>query len=66
MWLSYRSGGGEKYRIEHTSGDNGLEWQLDLAGFKVDVTPARRDRDMVEYPFVFTHDAFKYLLYNRN
>lgn len=66
MWFSYRSGTGQTYRIGYASSTDGRQWQLDLAGSGIDVSPSGWDSEMVEYPFVFTHRDQQYMLYNGN
>jgi hypothetical protein len=66
MWFSYRSGGGEKYRIGYATSDDGKVWLLDLEAAGIDVAASGWDSEMIEYPFVFDHDGERYMLYNGN
>jgi hypothetical protein len=66
MWVSYRSGTGEKYRIGYALSKNGREWNLSLEATGVDVSAEGWDSEMIEYPFVFDHDGQRYMLYNGN
>lgn len=66
MWFSYRSGGGDKYKIGYAVSDDGKGWELALD--KVGIHPSREgwDSEMIEYPFVFDHKGARYMLYNGN
>ncbi len=63
MWYSYR---GEAYRIGYAESYDGREWERldELAG--IDVADTGWDSEMIEYPFVFDHDGYRYMLYNGN
>jgi hypothetical protein len=66
MWFSYRGAGGGKYRIGYATSPDGIAWQNEnlLAG--IDVSKEGWDSEMIEYPFVFEHKNFRYMLYNGN
>lgn len=66
MWFSYRSGSGEAYRIGRAQSRDGRDWDLDLSGSGIDVSPSGWDSEMIEYPFVFDHKGARYMLYNGN
>ncbi|MBT9096685.1 hypothetical protein KFZ76_03030 [Methylovulum psychrotolerans] len=66
MWFSYRSGTGTSYRIGHATSPDGHHWQLALDTAGIDVSDSGWDADMIEYPFVFTHQSQTYMLYNGN
>jgi hypothetical protein len=66
MWFSYRSGGGEKYRIGHAVSRDGRNWCLSLDEADIDVSADGWDSEMIEYPFVFDHAGQRYMLYNGN
>jgi hypothetical protein len=66
MWFSYRSGGGEKYRIGYAFSAEGRNWTLSLAAAGIDVSTEGWDSEMIEYPFVFDHKDQRYMLYNGN
>ena len=66
MWFSYRSGGGETYRIGYAYCGNGAEWELSLQSAGIDVSSAGWDSEMIEYPYVFDHGGERYMLYNGN
>jgi hypothetical protein len=66
MWFSYRGGNGIPYRIGHATSTNGLKWALSLDCQDLDVCPKGWDSDMVEYPYVFTHNGEVIMLYNGN
>lgn len=64
MWYSYKMG--DRYRIGYAESTDGETWTRkdDQAGIS---TSARGwDSEDVEYPFVFTHGADIYMLYNGN
>lgn len=66
MWFSYRSGSGQSYRIGHATNHEGQVWELALGSACLDVSQDGWDSEMVEYPYVFTHDNETYMLYNGN
>lgn len=66
MWLSYRSGTGEKYRIGYACSQAGDVWELRLNETGIDVSPSGWDSEMIEYPFVLEHKGLRYMLYNGN
>lgn len=66
MWFSYRSGGGEKYRIGYATSPDGRAWRLALADAGIDVAEEGWDSEMIEYPYVFDHGGRRYMLYNGN
>lgn len=66
MWFSYRSGGGEKYRIGYAVSRDGRRWTLALEDAGIDVSLGGWDAEMIEYPFVFDHKGLRYMLYNGN
>jgi len=65
MWFSYRSGSGETYRIGHAVSEDAGPWRRDPAG-DLGVSETGWDADMVEYPFVFSHQNQILMLYNGN
>lgn len=66
MWFSYRRGNGEPYRIGYATSTNGKEWELALTQVGIDVSMGGWDSEMIEYPFVFSHNGLRYMLYNGN
>jgi hypothetical protein len=66
MWFSYRSGGGEKYRIGYAHSIDGQKWELALGDAGINVSLDGWDSEMIEYPFVFDHKDQRYMLYNGN
>ncbi|MDR9777568.1 hypothetical protein RJJ65_34060 [Rhizobium hidalgonense] len=66
MWFSYRSGLGEHYRIGYATSDNAENWEMKLEKTGIGVSSSGWDSDMIEYPFVFTHNGRWYMLYNGN
>jgi hypothetical protein len=63
MWYSYR---GDSYKIGYAESVDGRNWdRLDhMVG--IDVSSNGWDSEMIEYPFVFTHNNDLYMLYNGN
>jgi hypothetical protein len=66
MWFSYRSGGGQKYRIGYASSQDCERWDLRIDQAGLDVSLSGWDSEMIEYPFVFDHKSERFLLYNGN
>lgn len=66
MWFSYRSGTGALYNIGYATSLDGDDWKLDLQGAGIEVSDSGWDSEMIEYPFVFEHQDFHYMLYNGN
>ena len=64
MWYSYNKGQG--YRIGCAESQDGYAWtRLDHeAG--IDVSESGWDSQALEYPWVFTHEGKRYMLYNGN
>lgn len=61
MWFCSR---GDKYRIHHAISDDGIDWQRLGQDIGIDVSTSGWDSDMIEYPCVFEHGKFRYLLYS--
>lgn len=66
MWFSYRSGGGERYRIGRAVSLEGDHWTLALETAGIEVAFDGWDSEMIEYPFVLDHKGQRYMLYNGN
>ena len=66
MWFSYRSGGGQTYRIGYATSRDGRNWELELDNAGFEVSASGWDSEMIEYPFVFCHKGRYYMLYNGN
>lgn len=66
MWFSYRSGCGTTYRIGYATSRDAINWTLDLANAGIDTSSDDWDSEMIEYPYVFTHNNQTYMLYNGN
>jgi len=64
MWYSYNKGTG--YRIGHAESPDGYVWTRldDKPG--IDVSESGWDSKALAYPWVFTHEGVKYMLYNGN
>ena len=63
MWFSSR---GETYRIHLAESLNGIDWQRKGRDPGIDVSPEGWDSEMIEYPNVFKHGGYRYLLYSGN
>ena len=63
MWFSAR---GETYRIGYAVSDDGIEWNRMDDKVGIDVSESGWDSDMIEYPYVFSHEGDTYMLYNGN
>ena len=66
MWFSYRGDGNSRYRIGYATSEDGERWMLRIAEAGIDVSPSGWDSEMIEYPFVFSHDGERLMLYNGN
>lgn len=64
MWYSYNQGAG--YRIGYAESPDGYVWTRldDQAG--IEVSESGWDAEALAYPWVFTHEGVKYMLYNGN
>lgn len=63
MWFCSR---GEKYRIRLATSEDGMKWKRADECAGIDVSAAGWDSDMIEYPFVFSHQGTEYMLYCGN
>lgn len=63
MWYSHR---GIRYRIGYAESEDGLTWQRKDGQAGIDVSATGWDSEMIEYPFVFSHNGTQYMLYNGN
>lgn len=66
MWFSFRGGRGSLYRIGYAFSNDGLTWENRLDQSGIDVGAEDWDSEMIEYPFVFSHEGHVYMLYNGN
>lgn len=66
MWVSFRGGPTDAYRIGYARSENGKswDWRPDEAG--ISASPSGWDSEMIEYPFVFEHRGERWMLYNGN
>jgi hypothetical protein len=64
MWYSYDVGQG--YRIGCGESTDGYLWNRMDDEVGIDVSPSGWDSEAIAYPWVFAHDATKYMLYNGN
>jgi predicted GH43/DUF377 family glycosyl hydrolase len=62
MWFCAR---GKAYRIYEAESVDGTEWHRST-GPAMDVSESGWDSDMIEYPFVFDHNGYRYMLYSGN
>lgn len=66
MWFSYRSGGGEAYRIGYATSPDGKRWELSNEDAGITVSTNGWDSQMIEYPCIFDHKGQRLMLYNGN
>lgn len=66
MWFSYRTGRGETYRIGKAVSRDGHRWELALDEAGISVSAEGWDSQMIEYPFVWSHQGRQFMLYNGN
>lgn len=63
MWYSYR---GKYYRIGYAESKDGKTWIRKDDQVNLDRSKTGWDSEMIEYPFVLTHQKKHYMLYNGN
>lgn len=63
MWFCSR---GEKYRIQHATSAEGINWTRLGQDKRIDVSSRGWDSDMIEYPCVFDHAGRRFMLYAGN
>lgn len=67
MWYSYRASENiVSYRIGYAESLDGLLWTRKDNEVGIDVSKSGWDSEMIEYPFVFKHNADTFMLYNGN
>jgi hypothetical protein len=67
MWYSYRGGPiSEKYRIGYAESTDGEYWDRKDESISFVLSGNNWDLDMICYPFVFSLNNSKYMLYNGN
>lgn len=64
MMFSYR--GKNPYKIGYAESSDGIIWKRKDSETGIDVSKKGWDSEMIEYPFIFSYDQKKYLLYNGN
>lgn len=65
MWFSYRGQQGiDTYRIGYAESNNGETWTRDDTAIAFDVAESGWDSQMICYPFVFTLNGRRLMLYN--
>ncbi len=64
MWYSYKVN--FLYRIGYAESSNGIDWIRKDDEVGIDVSTTGWDSEQIEYPFVFDHNAERYMLYNGN
>ena len=71
MWYSvrnkkdYRDNINNSYKIKYAKSKDGLSWEL-LDNLGLNVSDSGWDSEMVEYPYVISHNLKKYMFYNGN
>ena len=63
-WYGHNAGDG--YRIGYAESNDGCTWQRMDADAGIMVSDSGWDSDAVTYPYVFTHDGRRYMIYNGN
>lgn len=67
MWYSYRGGPkGETYRIGYAESVDGVNWTRKDEEIDLDISAEGWDSEMLCYPFVFSYNNRKHMLYNGN
>ncbi len=67
MWFSHRgTPDAPAYRIGYAESADGITWKRNDQKAGLSTSESGWDSDMVCYPFVFTHNGTKYMLYNGN
>jgi hypothetical protein len=67
MWYSYRGGlESSKYRIGYAESFDGKNWTRKDDSLSFILSGQNWDNDMICYPFVFSQNKTKYMLYNGN
>jgi len=64
MWYPYNFGQG--YRIGYAESKDGYVWARKDEEAGIDVSPSGWDSKAVAYPWVFSEDGIKYMIYNGN
>jgi hypothetical protein len=64
MWYSYNAGQG--YKIGYAESSDGYVWNRKDAEAGIDLSESGWDSKTLAYPWVFSHEERKYLLYNGN
>jgi hypothetical protein len=64
MWYSYNAGQG--YRIGYAESLDGYTWTRMDDEVNINVSPSGWDSNALAYPWVFSHEGEKYMLYNGN
>lgn len=67
MWYGHREVNGiDKYRMGYSKSKDGLSWLRDDKNAGITVSEKGWDSEMICYPFVFSHNGSKFMLYNGN
>jgi hypothetical protein len=64
MW--YSSNQGEGYRVGYAESADGYHWTRKDAEAGISLSPSGWDSKAMAYPYVFSHEGRKYMLYNGN
>jgi hypothetical protein len=65
MWISYKTKD-TPYRIGYAESSDGIVWRRLDGEVGITISPSGWDSEMIEYPYVFTHEGKKYMMYNGN
>jgi hypothetical protein len=63
MWYCFR---GDSYRIGYAESSDGLAWERKDESAGINTSASGWDSQMIAYPFVFSHQGRRYMLYNGN
>lgn len=66
MWVSFRGGPADPYRIGYALSEDGKIWDWRPNGAGISASVTGWDSEMIEYPFVFDHEGERWMLYNGN
>lgn len=67
MWYCFREQAGiSTYRIGYAESQGGLSWVRNDSKCDLDVSADGWDSEMICYPYVFTHQGTRFMLYNGN
>ena len=64
MWYSKKKG--LNYSIGYAESNDGSKWERLDINCCINVSDFGWDSEMIEYPYIFDHEGFRYMLYNGN